>query len=55
MKRLKTAGAKYFYAIGQRVRAKGISKDQGIQLYQLEAALPYALIAYDKGFRGLAL
>ena len=55
MKRFKTAGSKRFYAIGQSVRARGLSKDQGIQLFQLEAALPYALIAYDKGFRGLAL
>ena len=49
------SGAKYFYALGQSVRAKGLSKDAGIQLYRLDAALPYALIAYDKGFRGLAL
>lgn len=55
MKRANYSGAKYFYAIGQRVRAKGLSKDQGIQLFRLESALPYALIAYDKGFRGLAI
>jgi len=55
MKRAKYSGAKYFYAIGQRVRAKGLSKEQGIQLFRLDSALPYALIAYDKGFRGLAI
>ncbi len=55
MKRVRTAGAKYFYAIGMRCRAKGMSKDAGIQFYRIDAALPYALIAYDKGFRGLAL
>ena len=55
MKRIRYSGNKYFYAIGQRVRAKGMSKDQGIQLYRIDAALPYAMIAYDKGFRGLAL
>ena len=55
MKRLRTAGNKYFYAIGQRVRAKGLSKDAGVLLYRIDAAPPYAMIAYDKGFRGLAL
>ena len=49
------SGKKYFYAIGQSVRAKGLSKDAGIQLYRLDSALPYAMIAYDAGFRGLAL
>ena len=36
MKRMKTSGAKYFYAIGMRCRAKGIGKEQGIQLYRLD-------------------
>ena len=49
------SGKKYFYAIGQRVRAKGLSKDVGISVYQLDKAEPYALIAFDAGFRGLAL
>ena len=48
-------GKKYFYALGQRVRAKGMSKDTGMELYQVDAALPYARIAFDAGFRGLAL
>ena len=54
MKRVYKAGKKYFYAIGQRCRAKGLTKEQGIQLYKIESALPYALIAYDAGYRGLA-
>jgi hypothetical protein len=49
------SGKKYFYALGQRVRAKGLSKDAGIELYKIEAALPYARIAFDAGYRGLAL
>jgi hypothetical protein len=47
------SGKKYFYAIGQRCRAKGWSKDQGIQFYGIESAQPYAMIAYDAGYRGL--
>ncbi len=49
------SGKKYFYALGQRVRAKGMSKDSGITFYKLESGPDYARIAYDKGFRGLAL
>ncbi len=49
------SGKKYFYALGQRCRAKGLSKDAGIELYKIEAALPYARIAFDAGYRGLAL
>lgn len=48
-------GKKYFYAAGQRVRAMGLSKDAGIALYRLDAASPYAMIAYDAGFRGLRM
>ncbi len=46
---------KYFYALGQRCRAKGLTKDQGITLYRIDAALPFALIYFDKGYRGLSL
>lgn len=53
MKNPSLRGKKYFYAIGQRCRAKGLSKDAGIQLYRLDQALPYAMIAYDAGYRGL--
>jgi hypothetical protein len=46
-------GKKYFYAIGQRVRAKGWSKDRGMEFYKIDLGLPYARIAYDIGYRGL--
>lgn len=49
------SGKKYFYALGQRARAIGLTKDQGMIAYQIEAAQPYARIAYDAGYRGLAL
>jgi hypothetical protein len=48
-------GKKYFYALGQRVRAKGLTKDQGMEFYRIEAGLPYARIAFDAGFRGLSI
>lgn len=54
MRKVRKAGKKYFYGIGQRCRIKGLTKEQGIQLYKIESALPYALIAYDAGYRGLA-
>jgi len=46
-------GKKYFYALGQSARSKGLTKDQGIQFY----AIPmddYAQIYFDKGYRGLS-
>ena len=46
-------GKKYFYALGQRARAKGLTKDQGIKLYGLSEVLDYARIAFDAGYRGL--
>lgn len=48
-------GKKYFYALGQKCRAKGIGKEAGIALFRVDAALPYASIAFDAGFRGLAI
>lgn len=48
-------GKKYFYALGQSVRAKGMTKDQGMALYCIDTAQAYARIAFDAGFRGLAL
>jgi hypothetical protein len=48
------SGSKYFYALGQSVRARGLSKVQAEKLYGLESAQPYALIYFDKGYRGLA-
>ena len=55
MRNIALSGKKYFYAIGQRVRAKGWSKDQGMEFYKIDSAQPYARIAYDAGFRGLSL
>ena len=43
------------HALGQSVRARGLTKDQGMELYQIEAGEPYARIAYDAGYRGLSL
>jgi hypothetical protein len=48
-------GKKYFYALGQSARAKGLSKDQGLALYSIESAQPYARIAFDAGYRGLSI
>jgi len=49
------SGKKYFYALGQSARAKGLSKDEGMALYCIEAGLPHARIAFDAGYRGLSL
>lgn len=45
----------YFYSLGQRCRAKGLTKSQGEELYRLDCALPFAMIYFDKGYRGLGL
>ena len=47
-------GKKYFYALGQYARARGLTKDQGIALLGLENVKDYARIAYDIGYRGLS-
>jgi hypothetical protein len=49
------SGKKYFYALGQSVRARGLTKSQGEVLHGLEGCMDYARIAYDAGFRGLGL
>ena len=49
------SGKKYFYSLGQRTRAIGWTKDLGMSYYKVDSALPYARIAFDAGFRGLAL
>lgn len=49
------SGRKYFYALGQSCRAKGLTKAQGEALFRIDCALPYASIYFDKGFRGLSL
>jgi len=48
-------GKKYFYALGQSVRAKGLTKDQGMTFYCIDSGLDYARIAFDAGYRGLSL
>ena len=47
------SGKKYFYALGQSARARGINKLTAENLYCIESAPDYARIAFDKGFRGL--
>lgn len=49
------SGKKYFYALGQRARSYGWSKGQGEKVFGLDSAQDYARIAYDAGFRGLAI
>ena len=49
------SGKKYFYALGQSVRAKGLTKDFGMEFYKIDSGLDYARIAYDAGYRGLAI
>jgi hypothetical protein len=53
--RIIMSGKKYFYALGQSARAKGMTKDQGMTLYCIEAGAPYVRIAFDAGYRGLSL
>ena len=47
------SGKKYFYALGQRARAKGLTKDEGMAIYSINSGLEYARIAFDAGYRGL--
>ena len=53
MKRTANSGSKYFYAIGQSARARGLSKVQAETYHMIEQAAPYARIAFDAGYRGL--
>lgn len=48
-------GKKYFYSLGQRTRAWGLTKDQGMAKYSIDAAAHYARIAFDAGYRGLGV
>lgn len=48
-------GKKYFYALGQFCRSKGLTKQEGKVAFCIESALPYAQIAFDAGYRGLPL
>jgi hypothetical protein len=47
-------GKKYFYALGQRARAKGMTKDRGMEFYCIGSGSDYARIAFDAGYRGLS-
>ena len=49
------SGKMYFYSLGMRTRSKGWSKDVGMEFYKVDSAAPYARIAFDAGFRGLAI
>lgn len=49
------SGKKYFYALGQRTRACGWTKEAGMQLYKIQFGGDYARIAFDAGYRGLSL
>lgn len=48
------SGKKYFYALGQSARSKGLTKDQGMSLFCVPKH-SYAQIYFDKGYRGLSL
>lgn len=47
-------GKKYFYALGQSARSKGMTKDQAFSLYGIPTD-GYAHIYFDLGYRGLSL
>lgn len=55
MKRQKLSGKKYFYSRGQSARARQMSKIQAEALYRIDTAADYARIAFDAGYRGLAM
>lgn len=49
------SGKKYFYALGQRTRSWGWTKDQGMAYFKIDAGPEYGRIAFDAGYRGLGL
>ena len=49
------SGKKYFYTRGISARARGWSKIQAESYYRIDVARDYARIAFDAGYRGLAL
>lgn len=49
------SGKKYFYALGQSTRARGWTKDQGMEFFKIESGAHYARIVFDAGYRGLSL
>ena len=48
------SGKKYFYALGQSARDRGLNKSQAEDLY-LKGAPDYARIYFDKGYRKLSM
>lgn len=44
-----------FYAMGQSARARGWGKIKAEEYYRIDVAADFARIAFDAGFRGLAL
>ena len=48
------SGKKYFYALGQSCRDRGLTKSQAEDLY-LKGDLDYARIYFDKGYRKLSM
>lgn len=47
-------GKKYFYAMGQRARALGMTK-MSAEIKYTTGAPAYASIYFDKGYRGLGI
>ena len=47
-------GKKYFYAMGQSARDRGLNKSEAEELYT-KGADPYARIYFDKGYRKLSM
>ena len=48
------SGKKYFYAMGQSARDRGLNRTVAEDLY-LKGASDYARIYFDKGFRKLSM
>ena len=46
-------GKKYFYALGQRARSVGLTKEQAMAIYMIPTD-GYGQIYFDKGYRGLS-
>ena len=55
MKNPSLAGKKYFYALGQSVRSRGLNRSEAEEFFKLNSGLPHCRIAFDKGYRGLPL
>ena len=51
---MRPSGKKYFYSLGQSCRDRGLTKEQGLNVYKIPIN-GYAQIYFDKGYRKLAL